>query len=222
MVNELQFIQHPAALSTRATLNSISIETFSLLPKLLCDFVWGASLACLIRTACSPLCSIWCTFLIFLTSSPICFGASKDCQSTWTVFLEIDYLCPEITSPFFRSSVQKSSGPGLYFARLEKYSTMDDEQETYKLWRIRKTIMQLCHDRGYLVTQDELDQTLDQFKVTFTDQLIDFLLSSFRGARRRFPQSVIANNVVLYLVIHRVGRQAQADAHKRWLPIKQL
>ena len=42
---------------------------------------------------------------------------------------------------------------------------MDDEQETYKLWRIRKTIMQLCHDRGYLVTQDELDQTLEQFKV---------------------------------------------------------
>ena len=24
--------------------------------------------------------------------------------------------------------------------------------------------MKLCHDRGYLVTQDELDQTLDQFK----------------------------------------------------------
>ena len=41
---------------------------------------------------------------------------------------------------------------------------MDDEQETYKMWRMRKTVMQLCHDRGYLVTQDELDQTLDQFK----------------------------------------------------------
>jgi len=47
---------------------------------------------------------------------------------------------------------------------------MDDEQETYKLWRIRKTIMQLCHDRGYLVTQDELDQTLDQFKQQFGDK----------------------------------------------------
>ena len=32
------------------------------------------------------------------------------------------------------------------------------------MWRVRKTVMQLCHDRGYLVTQDELDQTLDQFK----------------------------------------------------------
>ena len=48
---------------------------------------------------------------------------------------------------------------------------MDDEQESYKLWKIRKTIMQLCHDRGYLVTQDELDQTIEQFKV-FDDALL--------------------------------------------------
>lgn len=47
---------------------------------------------------------------------------------------------------------------------------MDDEAETYKLWRIRKTIMQLCHDRGYLVTQDELDQTLEEFKLQFGDK----------------------------------------------------
>ncbi|XP_050731387.1 DNA-directed RNA polymerases I, II, and III subunit RPABC1 [Eriocheir sinensis] len=47
---------------------------------------------------------------------------------------------------------------------------MDDEAETYKLWRIRKTIMQLCHDRGYLVTQDELDQTLAQFKDQFGEK----------------------------------------------------
>lgn len=69
---------------------------------------------------------------------------------------------------------------------------MDDEAETYKLWRIRKTVMQvgvfsyfnlkcvrflihtlllqLAHDRGYLVTQDELDQTLEQFKEQFGDK----------------------------------------------------
>jgi len=47
---------------------------------------------------------------------------------------------------------------------------MDDEAEVYKLWRIRKTIMQLCHDRGYLVTQDELDQTLEGFKAQFGDK----------------------------------------------------
>jgi len=45
-----------------------------------------------------------------------------------------------------------------------------DEAVTYKLWRIRKTVMQLCHDRGYLVTQDELEQTLDQFKETYGDK----------------------------------------------------
>jgi hypothetical protein len=27
----------------------------------------------------------------------------------------------------------------------------------------------MCHDRGYLVTQDELDQTLEQFKEVFGD-----------------------------------------------------
>ncbi|CAG0903398.1 unnamed protein product, partial [Darwinula stevensoni] len=47
---------------------------------------------------------------------------------------------------------------------------MDDEAETYKLWRIRKTVMQLCHDRGYLVTQEELDQTQDEFKDQFGDK----------------------------------------------------
>lgn len=31
-------------------------------------------------------------------------------------------------------------------------------------------IIQLCHDRGYLVTQDELDQTLEQFKEQFGDK----------------------------------------------------
>uniref|UniRef100_A0A087WVZ9 DNA-directed RNA polymerases I, II, and III subunit RPABC1 n=1 Tax=Homo sapiens TaxID=9606 RepID=A0A087WVZ9_HUMAN len=47
---------------------------------------------------------------------------------------------------------------------------MDDEEETYRLWKIRKTIMQLCHDRGYLVTQDELDQTLEEFKAQSGDK----------------------------------------------------
>lgn len=28
----------------------------------------------------------------------------------------------------------------------------------------------MCHDRGYLVTQEELDQTLDEFKEMFGDR----------------------------------------------------
>lgn len=31
-------------------------------------------------------------------------------------------------------------------------------------------MLQLSHDRGYLVTQDELDQTLEQFKEQFGDK----------------------------------------------------
>ncbi|CAD7685897.1 unnamed protein product [Nyctereutes procyonoides] len=53
---------------------------------------------------------------------------------------------------------------------LRAAAAMDDEEETYRLWKIRKTIMQLCHDRGYLVTQDELDQTLEEFKAQFGDK----------------------------------------------------
>jgi len=47
---------------------------------------------------------------------------------------------------------------------------MDDATEVDRLWRIRKTIMQMCHDRGYLVTQDELDQTIEQFIEQFGDR----------------------------------------------------
>ncbi|CUT99335.1 dna directed rna polymerases i ii and iii [Echinococcus multilocularis] len=46
---------------------------------------------------------------------------------------------------------------------------MLDDFETYKLWRIKKTILQMCHDRGYLVMQKELDQTLDEFKEAVGD-----------------------------------------------------
>uniref|UniRef100_A0AC35UCV0 RPB5 homolog n=1 Tax=Rhabditophanes sp. KR3021 TaxID=114890 RepID=A0AC35UCV0_9BILA len=47
---------------------------------------------------------------------------------------------------------------------------LSDELETSKLWRIRRTVTQLCHDRGYLVTDDELNLTLDDFKTTFGSQ----------------------------------------------------
>jgi len=47
---------------------------------------------------------------------------------------------------------------------------MDDATEVDRLWRIRKTVMQMCHDRGYLVTQDELDQTMEQFIEQFGDR----------------------------------------------------
>lgn len=94
------------------------------------------------------------------------------------------------TDPWACESLKKSNK-----AQNDDNWNMDDEAETYKLWRIRKTVMQVCwdfvtfffssycywanfvndflqlaHDRGYLVTQDELDQTLEQFKEQFGDK----------------------------------------------------
>ncbi|CAH8635537.1 unnamed protein product [Schistosoma bovis] len=46
---------------------------------------------------------------------------------------------------------------------------MMDDSETYKLWRIRKTILKMCKDRGYLVMPKELEQSLEDFKATVGD-----------------------------------------------------
>uniref|UniRef100_A0A1I8FG97 DNA-directed RNA polymerases I, II, and III subunit RPABC1 n=1 Tax=Macrostomum lignano TaxID=282301 RepID=A0A1I8FG97_9PLAT len=42
--------------------------------------------------------------------------------------------------------------------------------ETYKLWKVRRTINQMCRDRGYLILQEECTQTLEEFKQQFGDQ----------------------------------------------------
>ena len=45
------------------------------------------------------------------------------------------------------------------------------EKETTRLWRIRKTAVQMVHDRGYMVSQAELDMSLQQFKNTFGEDV---------------------------------------------------
>lgn len=45
--------------------------------------------------------------------------------------------------------------------------------DTEKRSMNRNSISQLCHDRGYLVTQEELDQDLDGFKEQFGDKPSD-------------------------------------------------
>lgn len=46
---------------------------------------------------------------------------------------------------------------------------MDDESETEKLWKIRITVMEMCRARGYLVQDDEMNQSLNEFKKSFGD-----------------------------------------------------
>ena len=38
------------------------------------------------------------------------------------------------------------------------------------IFQLHVTILQLCHDRGYIVTSDELEQTLEQFKQTYGER----------------------------------------------------
>lgn len=49
-------------------------------------------------------------------------------------------------------------------------TALDDNAELYKMWRIRRTVLQLCHDRGYLIVQNELDETFDLFKAKYNGQ----------------------------------------------------
>lgn len=49
----------------------------------------------------------------------------------------------------------------------------EDSAEVYKIWRVKQTVLQLCHDRGYLVTQDELDETFERFKAKYEGCLPD-------------------------------------------------
>ena len=41
------------------------------------------------------------------------------------------------------------------------------DRETTRLWRVSKTVHQLVHDRGYVVSQAELEMTLPEFVTTF-------------------------------------------------------
>lgn len=41
------------------------------------------------------------------------------------------------------------------------------DRETTRLWRANKTVHQLVHDRGYVVSQAELELTLPEFVTTF-------------------------------------------------------
>lgn len=58
--------------------------------------------------------------------------------------------------------------PTLYPCVLITLVLMDSvDRETTRLWRASKTVHQLVHDRGYVVSQAELEMTLPEFITTF-------------------------------------------------------
>merc|ERR1711998_525239 len=46
---------------------------------------------------------------------------------------------------------------------------MSSDEEIGRLFRIRRTMAKMLHDRGYLVSQADINMTLDGFKEKYTD-----------------------------------------------------
>ncbi len=44
-----------------------------------------------------------------------------------------------------------------------------DNPEVTTMWRVRKTIHAMLAERGYLLTQDDMSMTIEDFKATFGD-----------------------------------------------------
>lgn len=45
------------------------------------------------------------------------------------------------------------------------------EEEITRLYRIRRTVMQMLRDRDYLVTESEINMTKEQFKSTYGENM---------------------------------------------------
>lgn len=43
-------------------------------------------------------------------------------------------------------------------------STMEEDRQVARLWRVSKTIRELVRDRGYIITEDEINVSLDSFR----------------------------------------------------------
>lgn len=50
---------------------------------------------------------------------------------------------------------------------------MNRDEESYRLWRARRTICQMLRDRGYIVEQTDLDMKYETFRQHFSDTSTD-------------------------------------------------
>ncbi|ESO02260.1 hypothetical protein HELRODRAFT_65246 [Helobdella robusta] len=96
---------------------------------------------------------------------------------------------------------------------------MGEISDVYKLWRIRKTIYEMCNDRGYRVTDAELNEPLQTFQ-SYYDQLpskteqtmifkhstnsADSLMVFFGGAEK--ISGVMAKNFMARMLEEKCGR----------------
>ncbi|PVU96375.1 hypothetical protein BB561_001223 [Smittium simulii] len=63
-----------------------------------------------------------------------------------------------------------------------------EAREVSRLWRIYKTIYQMCRDRGYLVGQRDLERDLDSFKMEFApNNVVDRNRLTFLVQKRDDP-----------------------------------
>ena len=66
----------------------------------------------------------------------------------------------------------------------------DLDRETVRLWSVHKTIHQLVHDRGFVVSQADLDLTLQNFLSTFAPSgtILDRSILNFLVQHKDSPQ----------------------------------
>ena len=64
-------------------------------------------------------------------------------------------------------SISKREHPSQSLYSVKKMDNNTIDRETTRLWRANKTVHQLVQDRGYVVSQAELEMTLNEFVSTF-------------------------------------------------------
>ncbi|KAI9594860.1 RNA polymerase Rpb5, C-terminal domain-containing protein [Syncephalis fuscata] len=63
-----------------------------------------------------------------------------------------------------------------------------DQQEITRLWKVYRTIHQLCHDRGYLVSQADMEMDYEQFRTQFArNNVVDRSTMMFLVQKRDDP-----------------------------------
>jgi DNA-directed RNA polymerases I, II, and III subunit RPABC1 len=54
---------------------------------------------------------------------------------------------------------------------LDKHKKMSFSDETYRIWRVRKTSLEMLKDRGYIVDEEEIELSFDDFKEKYSENI---------------------------------------------------